>query len=65
MIASADSKAVQIADKSLSCVNLPGSVASRSSRSRKAGRPNSLLDAAAHRSRRWFQGKAAARTAFM
>jgi hypothetical protein len=30
-----------------------------------AGRPNSLVDAAARRSRRWFQGKAAARTAFV
>jgi hypothetical protein len=30
-----------------------------------AGRPSSLLDAAARRSRRWFQGKAAARTAFV
>jgi hypothetical protein len=30
-----------------------------------AGRPSSLVDAAARRSRRWFQGKAAARTAFV
>jgi hypothetical protein len=30
-----------------------------------AGRSSSLVDAAARRSRRWFQGKAAARTAFM
>jgi hypothetical protein len=30
-----------------------------------AGRPISLVDAAARRSRRWFQGKAAARTAFV
>jgi hypothetical protein len=30
-----------------------------------AGRPTSLVDAAARRSRRWFQGKAAARTAFV
>ena len=29
------------------------------------GRPSSLVDAAARRSRRWFQGKAAARTAFV
>jgi hypothetical protein len=28
------------------------------------GRSSSLVDAAARRSRRWFQGKAAARTAF-
>ena len=30
-----------------------------------AGRSSSLVDAAARRSRRWFQGKAAARTAFV
>ena len=30
-----------------------------------AGRSRSLVDAAARRSRRWFQGKAAARTAFV
>jgi hypothetical protein len=30
-----------------------------------AGRPSSLVDAAARRSRRWFQGKTAARTAFV
>jgi hypothetical protein len=30
-----------------------------------AGRPSSLVDAAARRSRHWFQGKAAARTAFV
>ena len=30
-----------------------------------AGRFTSLVDAAARRSRRWFQGKAAARTAFV
>ncbi len=30
-----------------------------------AGRSSSLVDAAARRSRRWFQGKAAARTAFL
>jgi hypothetical protein len=30
-----------------------------------AGRQSSLIDAAARRSRRWFQGKAAARTAFV
>jgi hypothetical protein len=30
-----------------------------------AGRPSALVDAAARRSRRWFQGKAAARTAFV
>ncbi len=30
-----------------------------------AGRPSSLVDAAARRSRRWFQGRAAARTAFL
>ena len=30
-----------------------------------AGRPSSLVDAAARRSRRWFQGKAAAQTAFV
>jgi hypothetical protein len=30
-----------------------------------AGRPSSLVDAAARRSRRWFQGQAAARTAFV
>ena len=30
-----------------------------------AGRPTSLVDAAARRSRRWFQGKAAAQTAFV
>ncbi len=30
-----------------------------------AGRPSSLVDAAARRSRRWFQGKNAARTAFV
>jgi hypothetical protein len=30
-----------------------------------AGRQSSLTDAAARRSRRWFQGKAAARTAFV
>jgi hypothetical protein len=30
-----------------------------------AGRPSSLVDAAARRSRRWFQGKAAARAAFV
>ena len=30
-----------------------------------AGRPSSLVDAAARRSRRWFQGKAAARIAFV
>jgi hypothetical protein len=30
-----------------------------------AGRSGSLVDAAARRSRRWFQGKAAARTAFV
>ena len=30
-----------------------------------AGRPSSLIDAAARRSRRWFQGKAAARIAFV
>jgi hypothetical protein len=30
-----------------------------------AGRSSSLIDAAAHRSRRWFQGKAAARAAFV
>jgi hypothetical protein len=30
-----------------------------------AGRPGSLVDAAARRSRRWFQGKVAARTAFV
>ena len=30
-----------------------------------AGRPSSLVDAAARRSRRWFSGKAAARTAFL
>jgi hypothetical protein len=30
-----------------------------------AGRPSSLVDAAARRSRRWFQGKEAARTAFV
>jgi hypothetical protein len=30
-----------------------------------AGRPSSLVDAAARRSRRWFQGKAATRTAFV
>ena len=30
-----------------------------------AGRSNSLVDAAARRSRRWFQGKAAARSAFV
>jgi hypothetical protein len=30
-----------------------------------AGRPTSLVDAAARRSRRWFQGKTAARTAFV
>jgi hypothetical protein len=30
-----------------------------------AGRPSSLVDAAARCSRRWFQGKAAARTAFV
>jgi hypothetical protein len=29
------------------------------------GRSSSLVDAAAHRSRRWFEGKAAARTAFV
>jgi hypothetical protein len=29
-----------------------------------AGRSSSLVDAGARRSRRWFQGKAAARTAF-
>jgi hypothetical protein len=29
------------------------------------GRSSSLVDAAARRSRRWFQGKAAARTAFV
>jgi hypothetical protein len=32
---------------------------------RAAGRSSSLVDAAARRSRRWFQGKAAARTAFV
>ncbi len=32
---------------------------------RAAGRSNSLVDAAARFSRRWFQGKAAARTAFV
>jgi REP element-mobilizing transposase RayT len=30
-----------------------------------AGRPNSLVDAATRRSRHWFQGKAAARSAFV
>jgi len=30
-----------------------------------AGRSSSLVDAAARRSRRWFEGKAAARTAFV
>ena len=30
-----------------------------------AGRSSSLVDAAARRSRRWFQGKAAARAAFV
>jgi hypothetical protein len=30
-----------------------------------AGRSSSLVDAATRRSRRWFQGKAAARTAFV
>ena len=30
-----------------------------------ASRSSSLVDAAARRSRRWFQGKAAARTAFV
>ena len=30
-----------------------------------AGRSSSLVDAAARRSRRWFQGKAAGRTAFV
>ncbi len=30
-----------------------------------AGRPRSLVDAAARRARRWFQGKEAARTAFV
>jgi len=30
-----------------------------------AGQSSSLVDAAARRSRRWFQGKAAARTAFV
>jgi hypothetical protein len=30
-----------------------------------AGRPSSLVDAAARRSRRWFQGKTAARIAFV
>jgi hypothetical protein len=30
-----------------------------------AGRPSSLVDAATRRSRCWFQGKAAARTAFV
>ena len=30
-----------------------------------AGRPSSLVDAAARRSRRWFQGEAAAQTAFV
>jgi hypothetical protein len=30
-----------------------------------AGRQSSLIDAAARRSRRWFQGNAAARTAFV
>ncbi len=29
------------------------------------GRPSSLVEAATRRSRRWFQGKAAARIAFM
>ena len=30
-----------------------------------AGRSSSLVDAATRRARRWFQGKAAARTAFV
>jgi hypothetical protein len=30
-----------------------------------AGRSSSLVDVAARRSRRWFQGQAAARTAFV